>query len=91
MKFLFLFVLNIVVNLLAITLFKEIMGKRGFSDWGIYLYCLFFLVSWFIMLGYLINDDKRESGFIVGIKLMKLWLLSMAPLVAIGVILGALS
>ena len=90
MKFILLFTLNVGVNFLATTLLKEVLGKKDFSNWGVYLYIIFFFFSWFIMLGYLIKDNKRENGFKIGLTLLKKWLLAMLSLVAISFVFSFL-
>jgi hypothetical protein len=88
MKFVRLFIITLVVNLFAFEIFKEVFGKQGFSEWGVYLYFIFFLLSWFTMLGFLVKENNHESGFKIALDLLKIWGVSMAALVVIGLVVG---
>lgn len=89
MKFILLFVPTLVVNRLVFEIFKVVFGRQNFSEWGVYLFFIFFILSWFAMLGFLVKESDHESGFKLGLDLLKIWGVSMTALVVTGLVLGA--
>lgn len=80
-------IFNVLINYLIYELLKDQLSRQEFRDWGVYIFIAYFFFSWFIMLGFLIKTDAKESGVKLGLTLLKNWLSLMISMAVIGFII----